>query len=49
MIEAAGGSFHLAKCELGQSADAESYSELEVSCFLIKKTNHRYRTAVKRC
>ncbi|VVB10580.1 unnamed protein product [Arabis nemorensis] len=30
MIEAAGGSFHLAKCELGQSADAESYSELEV-------------------
>ncbi|CAN8327160.1 unnamed protein product [Cochlearia groenlandica] len=30
MIEAAGGSFHLAKCEIGQSADAESYSELEV-------------------
>ncbi|XP_010437795.1 PREDICTED: alpha-aminoadipic semialdehyde synthase-like isoform X2 [Camelina sativa] len=30
MIEAAGGSFHLAKCKLGQSADAESYSELEV-------------------
>ncbi|KAL1219562.1 Alpha-aminoadipic semialdehyde synthase [Cardamine amara subsp. amara] len=30
MIEAAGGTFHLAKCELGQSADAESYSELEV-------------------
>jgi alpha-aminoadipic semialdehyde synthase len=36
MIEAAGGSFHLAKCELGQSADAESYSELEVSFFLDK-------------
>ncbi|CAH2077079.1 unnamed protein product [Thlaspi arvense] len=30
MIESAGGSFHLARCELGQSADAESYSELEV-------------------
>ncbi|XP_042486504.1 alpha-aminoadipic semialdehyde synthase [Macadamia integrifolia] len=30
IIEAAGGSFHLARCEVGQSADAMSYSELEV-------------------
>ncbi|XP_030470421.1 alpha-aminoadipic semialdehyde synthase isoform X1 [Syzygium oleosum] len=29
-IEAAGGSFHLVKCQVGQSADAPSYSELEV-------------------
>ncbi|KAK4478988.1 hypothetical protein RD792_014495 [Penstemon davidsonii] len=30
IIEAAGGSFHLAKCQVGQSTDAMSYSELEV-------------------
>uniref|UniRef100_A0A7N0UWS0 Saccharopine dehydrogenase (NADP(+), L-lysine-forming) n=1 Tax=Kalanchoe fedtschenkoi TaxID=63787 RepID=A0A7N0UWS0_KALFE len=30
IIEAAGGSFHLAKCQVGQSADTLSYSELEV-------------------
>ncbi|XP_048133337.1 alpha-aminoadipic semialdehyde synthase isoform X2 [Rhodamnia argentea] len=30
IIEAAGGSFHLVKCQVGQSADAPSYSELEV-------------------
>ncbi|KAF3778165.1 hypothetical protein EJ110_NYTH44023 [Nymphaea thermarum] len=29
VIEAAGGSFHLVRCEVGQSADAMSYSELE--------------------
>ncbi|RVW28650.1 Alpha-aminoadipic semialdehyde synthase [Vitis vinifera] len=31
IIEAAGGSFHLVKCQVGQSANAMSYSELEVS------------------
>lgn len=31
VIEAAGGSFHLVKCQLGQCTDAMSYSELEVS------------------
>ncbi|GAV73991.1 AlaDh_PNT_C domain-containing protein/Saccharop_dh domain-containing protein/Saccharop_dh_N domain-containing protein/AlaDh_PNT_N domain-containing protein [Cephalotus follicularis] len=31
IIEATGGSFHLVKCEVGQSTDAMSYSELEVS------------------
>lgn len=31
IIEAAGGSFHLIKCQVGQSADTMSYSELEVS------------------
>lgn len=30
IIEVAGGSFHLVKCQVGQSADAPSYSELEV-------------------
>ncbi|WOG94156.1 hypothetical protein DCAR_0313449 [Daucus carota subsp. sativus] len=30
IIEDAGGSFHLVKCQVGQSADAMSYSELEV-------------------
>lgn len=30
IIESAGGSFRLVKCEVGQSADAMSYSELEV-------------------
>lgn len=30
IIEAAGGSFHLVKCQVGQSANAMSYSELEV-------------------
>ncbi|KAF8025943.1 hypothetical protein BT93_F2696 [Corymbia citriodora subsp. variegata] len=30
IIEAAGGSFHLVKCQVGQNADAPSYSELEV-------------------
>ncbi|MBA0568185.1 hypothetical protein Golob_005694 [Gossypium lobatum] len=30
IIEAAGGSFHLVKCQVGQSTDAMSYSELEV-------------------
>ncbi|XP_041004799.1 alpha-aminoadipic semialdehyde synthase isoform X1 [Juglans microcarpa x Juglans regia] len=30
IIEAAGGSFHLVKCQVGQSADVMSYSELEV-------------------
>ncbi|PSS02071.1 Saccharopine dehydrogenase, partial [Actinidia chinensis var. chinensis] len=30
IIEAAGGSFQLIKCQLGQSANAMSYSELEV-------------------
>jgi alpha-aminoadipic semialdehyde synthase len=30
IIEAAGGSFHLNKCQVGQSADTMSYSELEV-------------------
>eukprot|EP01018_Ginkgo_biloba_P028011 Gb_24725 [translate_table: standard] len=31
IIEAAGGSFHLAKCHLGQTVDALSYAEIEVS------------------
>ncbi|RZR85633.1 hypothetical protein BHM03_00012651 [Ensete ventricosum] len=31
VIEAAGGSFHLVRCEVGQSAQSMSYSELEVS------------------
>ncbi|KAG0485247.1 hypothetical protein HPP92_009326 [Vanilla planifolia] len=31
VIEAAGGSFRLVKCEVGQSTNAMSYSELEVS------------------
>lgn len=31
VIEAAGGSFHLVRCEVGQSAKSMSYSELEVS------------------
>ncbi|XP_059634664.1 alpha-aminoadipic semialdehyde synthase isoform X2 [Cornus florida] len=30
IIEAAGGSFHSVKCQVGQSSDAMSYSELEV-------------------
>ncbi|KAL0374639.1 UNVERIFIED_CONTAM: Alpha-aminoadipic semialdehyde synthase [Sesamum radiatum] len=30
IIEAAGGSFHLVKCQVGQSTDALSYSELEI-------------------
>eukprot|EP00258_Populus_trichocarpa_P018351 XP_006381529.2 alpha-aminoadipic semialdehyde synthase [Populus trichocarpa] len=30
IIEAAGGSFHLVKCQVGQSATAMSYSDLEV-------------------
>ncbi|THG19471.1 hypothetical protein TEA_007196 [Camellia sinensis var. sinensis] len=30
IIEAAGGSFHLINCQVGQSADAMSYSDLEV-------------------
>ncbi|KAF7837603.1 alpha-aminoadipic semialdehyde synthase [Senna tora] len=30
IIEALGGSFHVVKCQAGQSADAMSYSELEV-------------------
>ncbi|GFP97632.1 alpha-aminoadipic semialdehyde synthase [Phtheirospermum japonicum] len=30
IIEAAGGSFHLVKCQVGQSTDATSYSELEI-------------------
>ncbi|XP_037495733.1 alpha-aminoadipic semialdehyde synthase isoform X2 [Jatropha curcas] len=30
IIEAAGGSFHLVKCHVGQSANTPSYSELEV-------------------
>jgi len=34
IIEAAGGSFRLVRCEVGQSADAMSYSELEVCCLL---------------
>jgi hypothetical protein len=31
IIEAAGGSFHLVKCQVGQSANVMSYSELKVS------------------
>lgn len=31
IIEMAGGSFHLVKCQVGQSGAAESYSEVEVS------------------
>jgi len=31
IIEAAGGSFHLVNCHVGQSAKAVSFSELEVS------------------
>lgn len=31
IIESAGGSFHLIKCQVGQSTNAMSYSELEVS------------------
>jgi alpha-aminoadipic semialdehyde synthase len=30
IIEAAGGSFQLVRCEVGQSIDDTSYSELEV-------------------
>lgn len=37
IIEAAGGSFHLVKCEVGQSTDSMSYSELEVSKILDKQ------------
>lgn len=33
IIEAAGGSFHLVKCDVGQSTDDFSYSELEVSLY----------------
>lgn len=36
IIEAAGGSFHLVNCHVGQSFDAISYSELEVSSHLFK-------------
>lgn len=44
MIEAAGGSFQLARCEQGQSADVESYSEVEVSFFFfwIKKQSRKF-------
>ncbi|KAH9306499.1 hypothetical protein KI387_010903, partial [Taxus chinensis] len=31
IIEIAGGSFHLARCQVGQSVDAMSYAEIEVS------------------
>lgn len=31
IIEEAGGSFHLVKCQVGQSSKALSYSEVEVS------------------
>lgn len=31
IIEAAGGSFQLVKCQVGQCSDSTSYSELEVS------------------
>lgn len=31
IIEAAGGSFHLARCQVGQTSDAMSYAEIEVS------------------
>ena len=31
IIGAAGGSFHLARCELGQTSDAMSYTEIEIS------------------
>lgn len=33
IIESLGGSFYLVKCQVGQSADAMSYSELEVSSY----------------
>jgi hypothetical protein len=36
IIEAAGGSFHLVNCHVGQSVDAISYSELEVSSHLFQ-------------
>lgn len=34
IIEAAGGSFHLVKCQVGQITSALSYSELEVTLSL---------------
>lgn len=34
IIEAAGGSFHLVKCQVGQITTDLSYSELEVTLFL---------------
>jgi hypothetical protein len=36
IIETAGGSFHLVNCHVGQSVDAISYSELEVSSHLFQ-------------
>ncbi|XP_076945258.1 alpha-aminoadipic semialdehyde synthase-like [Bidens hawaiensis] len=33
IIEAAGGSFHLVKCQVGQCTDSLSYSELEVGAY----------------
>jgi alpha-aminoadipic semialdehyde synthase len=35
IIEAAGGSFQLVRCEVGQSIDDTSYSELEDQIFRI--------------
>ncbi|PWA90856.1 alpha-aminoadipic semialdehyde synthase [Artemisia annua] len=32
IIKAAGGSFHLVKCQVGQGTDSTSYSELEMCC-----------------
>lgn len=39
IIETAGGSFHLVNCQVGQSADAMSYSELEVGAESIATLN----------
>lgn len=36
IIEAAGGFFHLVNCHVGQSVNAISYSELEVSTHFFK-------------
>jgi hypothetical protein len=41
IIEAAGGSFHLVKCTVGQSANVMSYSELEVSKPLLQSNWER--------
>lgn len=42
IIEAAGGSFHLVNCHVGQSVEAVSFSELEVSSHLFQTEKSIY-------
>jgi len=42
IIEAAGGSFHLVNCHVGQSIEAVSFSELEVSSYLFQTEKFVY-------